>query len=128
MRLVTLAVDEEGKEDEEEEDEEEEEEEGKEKEMKKETEKLTVKKQQRYMGCYEIHGPTMRSLATIALGIKNQRPAMACSIFVVSPPPLLLLLLLLLQLPTSVLTIVVDASPLYPMPPYKSELRFIFLC
>lgn len=120
MRLVALAVGEEGEEDEEEE-EEKEKKKGKEEE-KKQIKDLTVKELGRYTG---HHGLAMRPVATTAVWNRNRRPAYLI-FFVSSPPPLLLLLLLLLLLPAWFLTIVADASPLHPIPPHKSEPPFSF--
>lgn len=120
MPVVVLSVGEEGEEDEEEEDEKKE---GKE---KKKTKEPTVKEQRKYTRYYGVPGPAMRPVATTAVRDKSRRHATVCSIFFVPSPPLLLLLLLLLLLPVWIPTIVVNASPLHPMPLHKGESRLSF--
>lgn len=104
MRVAALAVGEEGEEEEEEEDEEEEEE----------------KEAQTQAGHHHgARGPAMSPAATAAVGGRSRWPATTC--------PFLFVLLLLL--PVWILTtIVVNASPLHPAPPYRGESRFTFLC
>ncbi|XP_070154321.1 disintegrin and metalloproteinase domain-containing protein 10-like [Polyergus mexicanus] len=97
MRVAALAVGEEG---EEEEDEDEEEE--------AEVEDRTGHR-------HEVRGLAMRPAATAAVGGRSRQPAAMCPIFFV--------LLLLLLLPVWILTIVVDASPLRPVPPHRDITR-----
>lgn len=120
MRVVALAVDEEG-----EEEEEEEEDEKVEKEKEEKTEKLTVNEQERYTRHRWVNKPTMRP-ATTPVEDKNQRPTTTYSNFLI-PTPLPLLLLLMLLLPVWILSIVVDASPVHLMPLHKSELYLFFV-
>lgn len=67
---------------------------------------------------HEARGLAMCPPATAAVGGRSRRSATKCPIFFV--------LLLLLLLPVWILTIVVDASPLHPVPPYKGESRLPF--
>lgn len=96
MRVAALAVGEEG---EEEEDEDEEE----------EAEDRTGHR-------HEVRGLAMCPAATAAVGGRSRQPATMCPIFFV----------LLLLLPVWILTIVVDASPLHPVPPHRGESRLPF--
>ncbi|KAM0730593.1 Disintegrin and metalloproteinase domain-containing protein 10 [Formica fusca] len=93
MRVAALAVGEEG---EEEEDEDEEE----------EAEDRTGHR-------HEVRGLAMCPAATAAVGGRSRQPATMCPIFFV----------LLLLLPVWILTIVVDASPLHPVPPHRDITR-----
>lgn len=103
MRVAALAVGEEGEEEEEEEEDEEEEEE---------------EAEGRAGYNHGARGPAMRSAAAAIVGGRSQWSITTCPIFFV-----------LLFLPVWTLIVVIDASPLHPVPPHKGESHLdISLC
>lgn len=96
MRVAALAVGEEGEEEEEDEDEEEE-------------------AEGRAGHHHGARGPAMRSPTAVIVGGRSQWSITTCPIFFV----------LLLLLPVWIL-MVVDASPLHPIPPHRGESHLTF--
>lgn len=112
MRVAALAVGEEGEEEEEEEEEDEEDEDDDEEEEEKET-------QARAGYHHGARGSAMSPAATAVVGGRSRWPA--------TTYPFLFVLLLLL--PVWILTtVVINASPLPPVPLYRGESCFTFLC